>query len=623
MTPKLVQYFKGAQDALGFAGGPVRPPRLALDDAGPRVLDAARRRAAARRPSPDPMRAARSIAAVDSHTEGMPTRVVIGRRRARSRARRCSSASCTSRREHGRPAAPADARAARARGDVGRDPPAADARRRGLGRPLHRGLRAACRCAGTGRSASPPCWWRPAWSRCASRRRSCGSTRRPASSRRASRCEGGRARAVTLRNVPSFLHATDREVDVPGLGRVRYDMAFGGNFYAILPAASVGLEVDPARARRADRRPAWRSSRAIDAADRPSTRRTRGSRAAPTSSSTRRAATAPTRARRPRSIPAGWTARRAGPGTSARLAQLHGRGELAVGDAFVNESVIGTRFTGRVAAETTVAGRPGDRARDHRPRVDHRDGPVPARRRRPVPRRLRPVTDVVVVGAGIVGAAVARELAVRGVGVTLLDRGAVSSGTTGLGEGNVLCSDKDAGPELDAGPRGPGALRRARGAARRRGADPPQGRADRPSRRRTTWAGEPARLARAGRSPERRLLDAGRVRAARARADRPAARREPLPRPTCSATRGRSPARSPREAAAAGAELRDGLRGRARSRPATAACSARARRADRRARGRPRRRARGARRSPRPPGCRCRSSRARASSSGSPRRRPG
>jgi glycine/D-amino acid oxidase-like deaminating enzyme len=59
------------------------------------------------------------------------------------------------------------------------------------------------------------------------------------------------------------------------------------------------------------------------------------------------------------------------------------------------------------------------------------------------------VSEVVVVGAGIVGAAVARELAVRGVEVTLLDRGAVSSGTTGLGEGNVLCSDKAPGPELE------------------------------------------------------------------------------------------------------------------------------------------------------------------------------
>jgi 4-hydroxy-tetrahydrodipicolinate synthase len=41
MTPKLVQFFKGAQDALGFAGGPVRAPRLPLDDADRAVLDAA------------------------------------------------------------------------------------------------------------------------------------------------------------------------------------------------------------------------------------------------------------------------------------------------------------------------------------------------------------------------------------------------------------------------------------------------------------------------------------------------------------------------------------------------------------------------------------------------------
>ena len=54
-----------------------------------------------------------------------------------------------------------------------------------------------------------------------------------------------------------------------------------------------------------------------------------------------------------------------------------------------------------------------------------------------------------VVGAGIVGAAAARELVVRGVDVLLLDAGDVSSGTTGLGEGNVLCGDKDAGPDLD------------------------------------------------------------------------------------------------------------------------------------------------------------------------------
>jgi glycine/D-amino acid oxidase-like deaminating enzyme len=58
-------------------------------------------------------------------------------------------------------------------------------------------------------------------------------------------------------------------------------------------------------------------------------------------------------------------------------------------------------------------------------------------------------SDVAVIGAGIVGAATARELAVRGVRVTLLDRGEVSGGSTGVGEGNVLASDKEAGPELE------------------------------------------------------------------------------------------------------------------------------------------------------------------------------
>jgi D-hydroxyproline dehydrogenase subunit beta len=57
--------------------------------------------------------------------------------------------------------------------------------------------------------------------------------------------------------------------------------------------------------------------------------------------------------------------------------------------------------------------------------------------------------EVAVVGAGIAGTAVARELAVRGVRVVLVDRAGVSEGTTGRGEGNVLLSDKDAGPELE------------------------------------------------------------------------------------------------------------------------------------------------------------------------------
>jgi len=103
--------------------------------------------------------------------------------------------------------------------------------------------------------------------------------------------------------------------------------------------------------------------------------------------------------------------------------------------------------------------------------------------------------DVVVVGAGIVGCATAWECARRGLSVVLVDRGEISGGTTGLGEGNVLCSDKDAGPELDLTVLGRALydeLEDVVGAAariRRKGALIVH-----PDER--TWAGEPARAER-------------------------------------------------------------------------------------------------------------------------------
>ena len=57
--------------------------------------------------------------------------------------------------------------------------------------------------------------------------------------------------------------------------------------------------------------------------------------------------------------------------------------------------------------------------------------------------------DVVVIGAGVVGACCARACAEAGLSVIIVDRGAVASGTTGGGEGNILVSDKEPGPELD------------------------------------------------------------------------------------------------------------------------------------------------------------------------------
>jgi proline racemase len=171
------------------------------------------------------------------------------------------------------------------------------------------------------------------------------------------RVDDGRATAVTLRNVPAFLHDAGCEVEVPGLGRVTYDMAFGGNFYALVDAADVGLQPVPEQAHElieaglavmtavnADRPPAH-----------PEDERIRGCRhvvfhAPGADGADARSATA---------IHPGWLDRSpCGTGTSARIAQLHARGDLALGQAFVNESVIGTRFTGRAVEATTVAGLP-------------------------------------------------------------------------------------------------------------------------------------------------------------------------------------------------------------------------------------------------------------------------
>lgn len=61
--------------------------------------------------------------------------------------------------------------------------------------------------------------------------------------------QNGRVTSVSFHNVPSFVYARDQEVQVDGVGMVRYDVAFGGAFYAFVQAADVGLELDEAHFR--------------------------------------------------------------------------------------------------------------------------------------------------------------------------------------------------------------------------------------------------------------------------------------------------------------------------------------------------------------------------------------
>jgi proline racemase len=156
---------------------------------------------------------------------------------------------------------------------------------------------------------------------------------------------GGRARSVTLRNVPSFLYERDRRV-----GDVVCDLAFGGNFYALVPVGAV----DPADADAFVRR-GLEIMAAVneDPPVHPEDERISGCRHVVFHAPGRDGA----HARNATAIHPGWLDRSpCGTGTSARMAQLHARGELALGEPFVNESLIGTRFTGRLVEETRVGG---------------------------------------------------------------------------------------------------------------------------------------------------------------------------------------------------------------------------------------------------------------------------
>ena len=165
----------------------------------------------------------------------------------------------------------------------------------------------------------------------------------------------GVARSVTIRNVPSFALGLDRAVEVDGFGEVRYDLAFGGNFYAILDLERLGIPFD-----RTEKQRMLDAGLAImdainkqDRPEHPSNPDIAGCHhvhlTAPGSTARH--------SRHAMAIHPGWFDRSpCGTGTSARMAQLHARGELPLHTDFRNESLIGTHFTGRLIGQTTVAG---------------------------------------------------------------------------------------------------------------------------------------------------------------------------------------------------------------------------------------------------------------------------
>ena len=167
----------------------------------------------------------------------------------------------------------------------------------------------------------------------------------------------GHADSVTIENVPSWTDRLDATIEVPGLGTVPYSLAFGGNFYALVDLADVGLPFDRSRQREIVEA-GLAIMAAINEQAPPHHPEIEGvdhchhvEFIAPGSDARL--------SRHAMAIFPGWFDRSpCGTGTSARMAELHSRGELPLHTDFVNESFIGSRFVGCLVAETEVAGRP-------------------------------------------------------------------------------------------------------------------------------------------------------------------------------------------------------------------------------------------------------------------------
>ena len=179
-------------------------------------------------------------------------------------------------------------------------------------------------------------------------------------------CRDGKVTGVTFRNVPAFATHLDVPVEVPQLGTVIVDVAYGGMFYVIADAEPFGLRLTPDEGADITRITEMIKAAAADQLpvvhpDQPGFAGiTIGQLSGPAhdpANSRRNVVTVSTGAL-DWDRPATWTGAidrsPCGTGTSAKMATLAAKGRLRVGDEFRHEGILGTVFTGRVLEATTI-----------------------------------------------------------------------------------------------------------------------------------------------------------------------------------------------------------------------------------------------------------------------------
>jgi proline racemase len=182
-------------------------------------------------------------------------------------------------------------------------------------------------------------------------------------------CLDGKVTGVTFRNVPSFSTHLDAVVEVPQVGTITVDVAYGGMFYVIADAEELGFRLTPDEGRDITRLTEMIKTAAAEQLpvvhpEQPGFAGiTIGQLSGPAHdpANSRRNVVTVSTGELDWSKPSTWTGvidrSPCGTGTSAKMAVLHAKGQLAIGDDFRHEGILGTVFTGRLLEEARVGDR--------------------------------------------------------------------------------------------------------------------------------------------------------------------------------------------------------------------------------------------------------------------------
>jgi proline racemase len=176
-------------------------------------------------------------------------------------------------------------------------------------------------------------------------------------------CRDGKCINVRFSNVPCFVFGLDQQVEVPGIGTLTVDVAYGGMIYVLVDAATVGFSVEPDEA--AEMVEVGEAIKAAAAEQLPAVHPEN-----PKIHTINQTLFAGPLERGPNGLcskngvivsPGRLDRSPCGTGTSARLAVLHARGLIQQGERFLHKSIIGTEYTGEIVETLTVGGKPGIR----------------------------------------------------------------------------------------------------------------------------------------------------------------------------------------------------------------------------------------------------------------------